>query len=61
MYNQIYILHYTYDIFSKFEANANKYKFVWKPVKFHKKLDVKIKYLLLEMNFEYKKQELIKE
>lgn len=44
---------------SKFEANANKYKFVWKPVKFHKKLDVKIKDLLLQMNFEYKNEELI--
>ena len=44
---------------SKFEANANKYKFVWKPVKFHKKLDAKIKDLLLKMNFEYKSEELI--
>lgn len=44
---------------SKFEANANKYKFVWKPVKFHKKLDIKIKDLLLEMNLEYKNEELI--
>ena len=28
---------------TKFEANANKYKFVWKPTKFHQKLDNKIK------------------
>ena len=39
---------------TKLEANANKYKFVWKPTKFHKKLDVKIKDLLIEMGFEYK-------
>ena len=31
---------------SKFEANANKYKFVWKPTTFHLKLDLKIKTLL---------------
>ena len=34
---------------SKFEANANKYKFVWKPTKFHQKLDIKIKSLLRKM------------
>ena len=28
---------------TKFEANANKYKFVWKPKKYHQKLDIKIK------------------
>lgn len=28
---------------SKFEANANKYKFVWKPITFHKKLNENIK------------------
>lgn len=44
---------------SKLEANANKYKFVWKPTKFHKKLDVKIKDLLIEIGFEYKDKELI--
>ncbi len=27
---------------TKYEANANKYKFVWKPIKRHKKLSVKI-------------------
>ncbi len=31
---------------SKFEANANKYKFVWKPVTFHKNLNDNIKTLL---------------
>ena len=34
------------------EANANKYKFVWKPTKFHNKLDIKIKDLLNEMGLE---------
>lgn len=34
---------------TKIEANANKYKFVWKPTKFHAKLDVKIKSLLDEL------------
>lgn len=37
---------------TKIEANANKYKFVWKPTTFHKKLDVKTKALLLEMGFQ---------
>ena len=36
---------------TKIEANANKYKFVWKPTKYHKKLDAKIKSLLSEMGF----------
>lgn len=27
---------------TKIEANANKYKFVWKPTKYHYKLDLKI-------------------
>lgn len=35
---------------TKIEANANKYKFVWKPTKFHNKLDIKIKKLLDEIN-----------
>ncbi len=38
---------------TKIEANANKYKFVWKPVKFHKRLNEKIKELIAEMNLEY--------
>ena len=28
---------------SKFEADANKYKFVWKPTKYHQKLSDKIR------------------
>ena len=38
---------------TKFEANANKYKFVWKPTKFHKRLNEKIKSLLKEMKMDY--------
>ena len=38
---------------TKIEANANKYKFVWKPTKFHNKLDVKIKELLDKIGYEY--------
>ncbi len=45
---------------SKFEANANKYKFVWKPTKFHQKLDVKIKELINILGYEYNTKELIK-
>ena len=45
---------------TKIEANANKYKFVWKPITFHKKLDIKIKQLLLEMGFCNDNKELIK-
>ena len=37
---------------TKLEANANKYKFVWKPTKFHNKLDDKIKKLLNEMKLD---------
>ena len=33
---------------TKYEANANKYKFVWKPTTFHKKLEDKIRVLLKE-------------
>ena len=45
---------------TKIEANANKYKFVWKPTTYHKKLDAKIKDLLIEMNIELKSKNLIK-
>ena len=45
---------------TKIEANANKYKFVWKPTTYHKKLDTKIKELLLKMNIEFKNKTLIK-
>ena len=45
---------------TKIEANANKYKFVWKPTTYHKKLDIKIKELLLKMDIEFKDKQLIK-
>lgn len=35
---------------SKFEADANKYKFVWKPTKYHENLCEKIRVLLKAMN-----------
>ena len=48
-----------YDDGTKIEANANKYKFVWKPTTYHKKLDTKIKKLLVEMNLEIKSPKII--
>ncbi len=36
---------------TKIEANANKYKFVWKPTTYHQKLDVKVKQYLLELGY----------
>ena len=36
---------------TKIEANANKYKFVWKPTKFHEKLDIKIKELIKDIGY----------
>ena len=45
---------------TKIEANANKYKFVWKPVKFHKRLNEKIKELIAKMNLEYNDNKTIK-
>lgn len=45
---------------TKLEANANKYKFVWKTTAFHKRLDSKIKELLLEMGFEITERNFIK-
>lgn len=45
---------------TKIEANANKYKFVWKPTTFHEKLDIKIKDLLNEMGFKSTDKSLIK-
>lgn len=45
---------------SKLEANANKYKFVFKPTTYHKKLDIKIKILLNEMNINFLSDDLIK-
>jgi len=44
---------------TKIEANANKYKFVWKPTTFHKKLDDNIK-KLLNKYFAINKTELLK-
>ena len=35
---------------SKFEADANKYKFVWKPTTFHLKISEKIRNLLRDYN-----------
>ena len=51
------------DIFddgTKIEANANKYKFVWKPTKFHMRLDAKIKDLLKNIGYFYETKEQIK-
>ena len=47
---------------SKFEANANKYKFVWKPTTYHKKIDLKVKQYLVEVGQIdlSKKEEIIK-
>lgn len=45
---------------TKIEANANKYKFVWKPTTFHKRLDTKIKDLLVSMEIEVTDKHLIK-
>ena len=35
---------------TKYEANANKYKFVWKPIKHHKNLSIKIGNIIKEHN-----------
>ena len=35
---------------SKYEADANKYKFIWKPTKFHERLSEKIRLLLSEVD-----------
>lgn len=45
---------------TKIEANANKYKFVWKQTSFHKRLDIKIKELLLLMKIEITDKNFIK-
>lgn len=45
---------------TKIEANANKYKFVWKPTNYHKNLDAKIKKLLLEFDINFIQKALIK-
>lgn len=45
---------------TKIEANANKYKFVWKPTAYHKKLDTKIKELLSSIVLEISSKDFIK-
>ena len=47
---------------TKFEANANKYKFVWKPTKFHQRLDLKIKDFIVSIgyNIVFEENKLIK-
>lgn len=46
---------------TKFEANANKYKFVWKPITFHKRISIKINEIITMYNLyeNYKCKELI--
>ena len=46
-----------YNYGTKFEANANKYKFVWKPTKFHQKLDNKIKNFIVDIEYDIKTEE----
>lgn len=47
---------------TKFEANANKYKFVWKPRKFHQNLDKKIREFIINIEYtiDIKENEYIK-
>lgn len=45
---------------TKIEANANKYKFVWKPTTYHKKLDIKIRELMSLIGIEITDKNLIK-
>lgn len=45
---------------TKFEANANKYKFVWKPQKFHQKLDIKIKEYISSIEYKISNEGMIK-
>lgn len=47
---------------TKFEANANKYKFVWKRKKYHQKLDKKIKEFISNIGYDitFEKDKLIK-
>ena len=41
---------------TKMEANANKYKYIWKPTKYHVKLDIRIKQLLDKIGYGYSKK-----
>ena len=43
-----------YDDGTKIEANANKYKFVWKPKKYHENLDKKIKEFISNIGYNIK-------
>lgn len=45
---------------TKFEANANKYKFVWKPIKFHERLDKKIKDYIANIGYDVEDNKLTK-
>lgn len=45
---------------TKLEANSNKYKFVWKPVKYHKSLDKKIRLYLDKIGIYINQKEYIK-
>ena len=47
---------------TKFEANANKYKFVWKPITFHKRISIKASEIIAKYNLHenYKCEELIR-
>lgn len=45
---------------TKLEANANKYKFAWKPVKYHKSLDKKIRLYLDKIGIYINQKEYIK-
>lgn len=47
---------------TKYEANANKYKFVWKPIKWHKNLSYKIGNIITKYNLirDYKTTDFIK-
>ena len=44
---------------TKLEANANKYKFVWKPTKFHQTIDIKIKSILSQIGYKYDDNKMI--
>lgn len=47
---------------TKFEANANKYKFVWKPTKHHKRLTVKVSEIITKYGLfdNYREEEFIR-
>ena len=47
---------------TKLEANSNKYKFVWKPIKYHKNITIKIENIINKYNLidEYRHEDLIR-